>query len=682
MTGMFCAAFALALAMPSALYAADAEEALDGAVIRYAPAFFDPFNPVTALDMVRQVPGFSIETVGSQRGLAGGFGNVLVNGEQPAGKTNIGRLLRRIPVNDVERIELIREPIPGIDMQGLPRVVNVITRRGGGVSGAWRARITRVPGGRVSPSGEASATLPALGGELTLGVDYEDEPERRIEDETRSTPAGDLLRLERSTGRNTEQQVSPSLRYVRGFEGGHSLEIDAAASYAEFGRQRFRERTGPDDEPLSFENNTAEITIERLDVSADHTRVLTDVLQLSLTGVQRLSRREDVDEVDEVDAAGAPDESFLVLDDTEDGESILRGQLDWTPSDTHAFELAAEGAFNFLEGDFRLFEGAPAERTEIEVPGSAARVEEVRADLSAQHVWRLRDAVTLESRLAVETSEISQSGDISRSRRFTFAKPYVSAAWTPDEQTQWRLTAEREVGQLDFGDFVSEVDLRNEATDFGNPELEPERTWSLQGVYERRFAERGSLSLTLTHEWIEAVEGNVPFNGEDAPGNLGDATLVRFSFDATLPLDAIGLTGALFSPSLTLQDSKVTDPVTGETRPLRFREDWAASIDFRQDFARQGVSWGFDWFVQADSISYRLDQISTFIGARGGVDLFVETTRLPGVTARFGADLQLDEDSERVRAIFDPDRNGALARRDVRVREEPRQIYLELSGVF
>jgi len=671
----------LAAATP-AFASADAEEVMDGAVIRYQPGFFTPFNPVTALDMVRRVPGFQIEAVEQQRGLAGGFGNVLVNGARPAGKADVERLLRRIPVGDVERIELIRESVPGVDLQGAPRVVNVVTRRAAGVSGAWRARATSVPGGRVTPSGEVSATFPALGGELTLGLDARDAPQRRIEDETRFTPDGDFLRVETSTGRNIFQEVSPSTRFVRRFEGGHALEIDARGVFQESGFERLRVRTGPSGAPESYQINIGAETSSSLEVSADYMRVLGEALTLSLTGVQRLSHEDEDETIDEFDALAAPEDAFLVLDATDDGESILRAQLDWDASDAHAFEFALEGAFNFLDGAFQLFEGFGDDRAEIEVPGGAARVEERRADASAQHVWRPADSLTLETRLAIETSEISQTGDASRTRRFTFTKPYASAAWTPDDRTQWRLTAQREVGQLDFNDFVSSVSLRDDQTSFGNPELEPERAWILEGVFERRYAERGSLRLSLAQEWIEAVEGVVPFNGEDAPGNLGDATLLRFDFEADLPLDSVGLPGALLSPSLTLVDSSVTDPVTGEDRPLRFREDWAARIDFRQDLPQLGVSWGVDWNAQADTISYRLDQFERYTGPRGAVDVFVETTRIPGVTARFGADLQLDEDSERVRERYDPDRTGEIVRRDIRIREEPRRVYLEVSGVF
>ena len=105
----------------------------------YPPSFFTEFQPQTALDMVRRVPGFDVDSGGGgggrgpgggQRGFGDG-GNVLINGSRPASKSDsVEDVLRRIPVTSVERVELIRGNAPGIDMQGKAAVVNVIRKAG------------------------------------------------------------------------------------------------------------------------------------------------------------------------------------------------------------------------------------------------------------------------------------------------------------------------------------------------------------------------------------------------------------------------------------------------------------------------------------------------------------------------------------------------------------------------
>ncbi|MFN9928460.1 MAG: hypothetical protein ACK53I_16135, partial [Phenylobacterium sp.] len=44
----------------------------------YGPDFFAPFNPVTAEDVVRRVPGFTLDNGLERRGFAGAAGNVLI----------------------------------------------------------------------------------------------------------------------------------------------------------------------------------------------------------------------------------------------------------------------------------------------------------------------------------------------------------------------------------------------------------------------------------------------------------------------------------------------------------------------------------------------------------------------------------------------------------------------------
>ncbi|MEL7488632.1 MAG: TonB-dependent receptor plug domain-containing protein, partial [Pseudomonadota bacterium] len=98
---------------------------LDNRVI-YPPGFFSQFNPITALDMVLRVPGFSIDGGDNVRGFGGAAGNVLIDGQRPSTKSaSIFDILTRIGAGDVERIELIRGGTGGLDVSGQAVVVNL-----------------------------------------------------------------------------------------------------------------------------------------------------------------------------------------------------------------------------------------------------------------------------------------------------------------------------------------------------------------------------------------------------------------------------------------------------------------------------------------------------------------------------------------------------------------------------
>lgn len=107
-------------------------------VASYPSAWFARFRPQTALDMVRQLPGFRLENNTTTRGYGNALGNLLINDRRPAAKQDQPLdILARIPAELVERIELIRGPVRDIDMQGQSSLVNIILHEDVPVSIQW-----------------------------------------------------------------------------------------------------------------------------------------------------------------------------------------------------------------------------------------------------------------------------------------------------------------------------------------------------------------------------------------------------------------------------------------------------------------------------------------------------------------------------------------------------------------
>ena len=79
---------------------AQTQERPSAAAQSYSAEYFAPFNPVTAEDMIRRVPGFSLDGGDDRRGFAGAAGNVLINGERPSSKTALAEQLSRISARD------------------------------------------------------------------------------------------------------------------------------------------------------------------------------------------------------------------------------------------------------------------------------------------------------------------------------------------------------------------------------------------------------------------------------------------------------------------------------------------------------------------------------------------------------------------------------------------------------
>lgn len=146
-SALLCCASLLAFCLPVAASAQDAPAQTGDAPAPvaapvngkqvYSPADFVRFAPKTALDMLNQVPGFSIRGENVERGLGQASGNVLLNGERISGKsTSPLTALQGIPAKNVVRIEIVdaaQVDVPGLSGQ----VANVIYEASTKVSGQF-----------------------------------------------------------------------------------------------------------------------------------------------------------------------------------------------------------------------------------------------------------------------------------------------------------------------------------------------------------------------------------------------------------------------------------------------------------------------------------------------------------------------------------------------------------------
>src|SRR5688572_17592420 len=120
-------------------------------VISYPAPFFAGQQIANAAEMLARVPGFTLDTGDSVRGFEGAAGNVIVDGQRPTSKTdNLEEILRRVPVGQIERIDVVRGGAPGIDMQGKTVIANVIRKSGGGFRGLYAVANNHLWDGRNS----------------------------------------------------------------------------------------------------------------------------------------------------------------------------------------------------------------------------------------------------------------------------------------------------------------------------------------------------------------------------------------------------------------------------------------------------------------------------------------------------------------------------------------------------
>ena len=162
----------------------------------YPASYFAPFAPSSALDIVRRVPGFTLEE-GAQdvRGFGGAAGNVVINGARPSSKSEtMETILARIPARRVLRVELAGGERFGADFAGRAQVLNLILSAEGGLAVNLDANLRRDFSGRVTPEGSVSALLRRGPSTFNLSAGYNNRhgPEEGPDTVT-ALPSGALL---------------------------------------------------------------------------------------------------------------------------------------------------------------------------------------------------------------------------------------------------------------------------------------------------------------------------------------------------------------------------------------------------------------------------------------------------------------------------------------------------------
>ncbi|MFZ2030642.1 MAG: TonB-dependent receptor, partial [Vitreimonas sp.] len=135
----------------------------------YDAAFFAQFNPQSALDMVNQTPGFSLNGGEDRRGFSGAVGNLLIDGLRPVAKSqSVQTILGNIPAAQVVRIEVLRGAAVAGDASGQSVLVNIVRTPNAG-SGVWGAGFEQThqtsPQGNASWSGRTGAVEYGIGGQ-------------------------------------------------------------------------------------------------------------------------------------------------------------------------------------------------------------------------------------------------------------------------------------------------------------------------------------------------------------------------------------------------------------------------------------------------------------------------------------------------------------------------------------
>lgn len=689
--GLAVGAMAVSPLLPAAAQAQTAapsslQPRMEGGRQIYDADQFARFNPRTALDLVRQVPGFTIDTGNAnQRGLGQADENVLINGARISGKTvDAITFLGRISAANVVRVEIVDGAtlsISGLSGQVLNLVTNGDVATGLGGNFKWKPQWRR--SGDNWFAGEASVSGKLGKGDFTLSVDN-DAARNGVEGPERITDRfGNLLFERDEVARYRRDQPKLSGSFSRTSDSGALFNANAA--YQIF---RSRESVETDrtqiGQPDIFELYSSREKEWNAEFSTDYEFDLAGG-RLKLIGLQRFEHSPVNQFFGQTFFDGSTPPKGSRFDRvTDEGESILRAEYGWKTAGGSDWGISVEGAYNFLDNQAAL---AVLDTQGIFQPvaltNANSKVTEYRGEVITSFGRPLTGDLTLQATLGGEYSKISQSGAKGESRSFIRPKGSVSLAWKPQSDLDLSLKVERSVGQLNFFDFVESVDVSQNNGNAGNPQLVPPQSWRAELEATRKLGPWGSLTVNIYGEKFSDIVDSIPITATtEARGNLDSATSYGVKLVSSLLFDPVGWRGAKLDFSGEVRKSSLRDPLTGIFRRISDDKIFTYEATLRHDIPGSDWAWGagVEDFRYSDFL--RLDQITRFRTAAPYSWIFVEHKDVLGLTVQANLGNLFGRNENFTRTAHEDRRNSPIAFVEDRSREFGLIYRLTVSGSF
>lgn len=601
----------------------------------YEAAQFGRYAPQTALDMVGQIPGFQISQVSSDRGLGEASQNVLINGQRITGKSNDAQTaLSRIAAASVIRLEIADGAtlnVSGLNGQVLNVVTKADTLQG---NFAWRPQWRR----RVDDfwiNGEVNLSGKLGKGDFTLGLSNKDGfrgggwgyEDVRDADGTRL-----FLRDVRVRSQGDRPRLAGT--YSLKSDNGNILNANGALEFFEFRGTRtyLRQQDGVADILEAGRDREDEWNME---LGADYEFGLGGG-RLKLIGFHRFENSPFQNVFRITPSDGSPESGRKFIQSTDEGESVLRAEYRWKAGKAD-WQVSAEGAFNYLDAESEFFELDNAGLFQpVPLPNATARVEEKRGQIIVSYGRPIASNLNLQATLGGEYSELGVAGPNGNARQYVRPKGSVALGWKASPNLDVSVKFQRKVLQLNFGDFLASVDVRNNNANAGNFDLVPPQSWLLNFEANRSLGKAGSVKFKVDLEAISDLVDRIPITATtEAPGNIDStAKRLRTEINASFLLDTIGVKGAKLDLIGAWQTASLRDPLTGEKRPLsnRGRSYW--NVDFRHDIPNSQWAWGAFAEDSSDYGFYRLDYFGRDYRTGPMVGAFIEHKNVFGLKVR------------------------------------------------
>jgi iron complex outermembrane receptor protein len=548
----------------------------------------------TAADVLRRLPRLYFSGPPAtnkdirQAGLDKEFQNVLINGHRPPGGGEKREFaLDRIPVEQIERIEILKNPTAAYDADAVAGLVNIILKEaprqrtlsataGGNYNDAAQkpgSKLTLEYGDEAGPFGYL------LGGTRNdeyrgkdKGVTDTDKNEREAEDETvRTITSSANLALSLRAGERDRLVFKPFLSDQAERKSKEKLVSELTTGAAR---------------SLAVEHENKDILLQSYALEWEHR--FAGGAALKLQGL--LSENEEEKKKDAAQFKGATlafDKNVFEAEEKEDQEKVAAADLRLPlpgPFDTaHLVSLGAKLRDKDRKVEKEVFEVNAAGAVKVtSTPNDSYSVDETITALYLMDEASLTERLVLTPGMRVELTEgeYETAGGAQDSDDFTDWNPSLHALYKLGGGYQLRGSVARTISRPAFKDKVPTFTAKPDKVEVGNPDLEAATSVNYEAGIEKYLGKTGLVAVggfwkeiddVIEKQQVDDDFDDDPLNGLQPviqPVNAGEATVKGIEVEARSSLAFLRLPDVMVSANYTRMKSKVKDVNTGETRPL------------------------------------------------------------------------------------------------------------------
>lgn len=551
------------------------------------------------------------------RGLDKEYTQILINGKRiPGGGEKREFQVDRIPTALVERIEIIRNPRPDIDAQGVGGTINIVLRQ---VPESRFAELwlggNSFDGEQIRPRGSLSFGGNADDFGFIVAADAQRRETEKDKIKQKFKGDGTLKDSEDEQEEKifTDLALTPRLTWQPNAD--FTLEFAPLWLYSDEDKDKIKRKLDGNGNLKELEDEAEENVRETVGGDVIFTRSLNDLGELSMDLGWREST-EDKENNKQVFKNEELDKLELETEDKEDAEFSAVGRWRDLALGNHALAFTVD--LLVKERDKRKIK---TENGELKTgPKDNFSIDETKLALSAADVWQITPTWLLSPGLRIEWLErdAADASGFEQSDDHVDFHPSLQTVWRALPWLNLRAAGSRTVRQPKFDELVPVSEEKDGTFDdpdqAGNPNLEPERAWSLDAGFEIPLLKNTALiGVNGFYRYLEdKIENRIIRDPDSArfveiPVNVGTGETWGVEFDGQLPLSPLGLKGLSLHGNATLLDSRIKDPRTGEVRPFKDQPSTIFNIGLNQHIDAIGMAFGgnFNFTGERENVEFK-----------------------------------------------------------------------------